>query len=118
MGMLKEAADYNTRKLEDSPRRFPTFWGPGHDWTPDHNWGGVGMLGLQEMLMQTVGEKILILPCWPRDWDVDFKLCAPKQTTVECSYRSGKIKRLKITPETRARDLVLPPTQSSQKSKS
>ena len=29
MGMTKEAADYNTRKLlENSPRRYPTFWGP------------------------------------------------------------------------------------------
>ena len=55
MGLVQEAADYNTRKLDDSPRRFPTFWGPGHDWAPDHNWGGSGMIGLQEMLMQTIG---------------------------------------------------------------
>ena len=26
------AVDYNLKKLDDSPRRFPTFWGPGHDW--------------------------------------------------------------------------------------
>jgi len=58
MGMTAEAADYNTRKLQDSPRRFPTFWGPGHDWVPDHNWGGSGMIGLQEMLMQTIWEYI------------------------------------------------------------
>ena len=31
--------------------RFPAFFGPGHDWVPDHNWGGSGMVGLQEMLL-------------------------------------------------------------------
>ena len=27
--------DYNSA----SRMRFPSFWGPGFDWTPDHNWG-------------------------------------------------------------------------------
>ena len=108
MGMTAEAADYNTRKLQDSRRRFPTFWGPGHDWAPDHNWGGSGMIGLQEMLLQTVGDRILLLPAWPKDWDVDFKLHAPKNTTVECRYRGGKIENLVITPEARRKDLSAP----------
>ena len=25
--------------------------GPGHDWLPDHNWGGSGSVGIQEMLL-------------------------------------------------------------------
>lgn len=107
MGMTAEAADYNQRKLENSERRFPTFWGPGHDWVPDHNWGGSGMIGLQEMLMQTIGDKILLLPAWPRDWDVDFKLHAPKNTTVECSYRGGRIEKLTVIPKDRERDVVV-----------
>lgn len=108
MGMTAEAADYNVRKLEDSPRRFPTFWGPGHDWVPDHNWGGSGMIGLQEMLLQTVDDEIRILPAWPQDWDVDFKLHAPGDTIVECRYRSGKIEALHVTPSWRRRDVILP----------
>jgi len=112
MGMTAEAADFNSRKLASSPRRFPTFWGPGHDWTPDHNWGGTGMIGLQEMLLQTPGDKLLILPAWPKAWDVDFKLHAPGRTTVECSYRGGKIATLKVTPESRAKDVILPPPGS------
>lgn len=106
MGMTEEAADYNTRKLQDSPRRFPTFWGPGHDWVPDHNWGGSGMIGLQEMLLQTVGDKLVLFPAWPKDWDVDFKLHAPKNTIVECSWIDGKIVRLEVTPESRRKDIV------------
>lgn len=107
MGMVKEAADYNQKKLENSPRRFPTFWGPGHDWVPDHNWGGTGMIGLQEMLLQTPGNKILLLPAWPKDWDVDFKLHAPQQTTVEANVKHGKIVLLKVSPESRRKNVVI-----------
>ncbi len=107
MGMTAEAADYNTRKLQDSPRRFPTFWGPGHDWVPDHNWGGSGMIGLQEMLMQTIGDKIVLFPAWPKKWDVGFKLHAPGKTIVECSLIDGKIIKLKVSPESRLKDVVI-----------
>lgn len=107
MGMTKEAADFNTRKLDDSPRRFPTFWGPGHDWVPDHNWGGSGMLGLQEMLMHTIGDEIRLLPAWPKDWDVDFKLHAPQQTTVEGRVGNGKLVDWKVTPESRRKDVIV-----------
>ena len=48
--------------MADGPFRFPAFWGPGYDWAPDHNWGGSGMIGLQEMLLQAVGEKIHLFP--------------------------------------------------------
>lgn len=109
MGMVEEAADYNTRKLQDSPRRFPTFWGPGHDWVPDHNWGGSGMIGLQEMLMQTIGDKIVLFPAWPKAWDVEFKLHAPKNTTVEVRRKNGEIVFLKVTPESREKDVVVSP---------
>ena len=107
MGMTEEAADYNTRKLQDSQRRFPTFWGPGHDWVPDHNWGGSGMIGLQEMLMQTMGDQILLFPAWPEDWDVDFKLHAPHKTTVEGKLKNGKLIELRVIPENRRKDLVI-----------
>jgi hypothetical protein len=107
MGMTKEAADYNTRKLQDSERRSPTFWGPGHDWVPDHNWGGSGMIGLQEMVLQTIGEQIVLFPAWPKEWDVDFKLHAPGNTTVECCLKNGEIERLDITPQSRMKDVVI-----------
>ena len=103
--MVEEAYQYNRQKLKDSERRFPTFWGPGHDWVPDHNWGGSGMIGLQEMLLQTIGNKIHVLPCWPKDKDVCFKLHAPQNTTVEVEYRNGEIQKLEVLPESRMRDV-------------
>lgn len=106
MGMTTDAAAYNIQKLKDSPLRFPSFWGPGYDWSPDHNWGGSGAIALQEMLMQTIGDKIVLFPAWPKDWDVDFKLHAPLNTTVECKLRNGKISSLIVTPVERSKDVV------------
>ena len=107
LGLTDEAAAISLKKLQVSERRFPTFWGPGHDWVPDHNWGGSGMIGLQEMLMQTVDKKIYLFPAWPKNWDVSFKLHAPYQTTVEGSLKEGKVVWLKVMPETRKNDIEI-----------
>jgi Domain of unknown function (DUF5703) len=108
MGMVEEAANYTLAKLKDSPRRFPTFWGPGHDWVPDHNWGGSGMIGLQEMALQTIGSDLTILPAWPADWCVDLRLHAPDQTIVELTYDGKHITALEVTPASRTKDVVVP----------
>lgn len=106
LGLTEQAARLTKLKLKDSSRRFPAFWGPGFDWTPDHNWGGSGMIGLQEMLMACDGKKILLFPAWPKDWDVHFKLHAPYQTTVEGTLKNGKLMELKVFPAARKADIV------------
>ena len=108
MGMTEKAAEYNVKKMKDSDRRFPTFWGPGHDWVPDHNWGGSGMIGLQEMLMQCFKDKIYLLPAWPTNWDVSFKLHAPNKTEVEVEYINGEFRKINVSPAERRKDVVLP----------
>jgi hypothetical protein len=107
LGLTEDATRLNVLKVKNSGRRFPAFWGPGYDWTPDHNWGGSGMIGLQEMLMQTHEEKIYLFPAWPAGEDVHFKLHAPYETTVEASLKNGKIVLLKVTPESRRKDVVM-----------
>lgn len=106
LGLTDEAARLTSLKLKNSGRRFPAFWGPGFDWVPDHNWGGSGMIGLQEMLLQVDGEKIYLLPAWPKNWDVHFKLHAPYQTTVEATVRNGKIENINVFPESRRKDII------------
>jgi len=106
MGLTKEAADITVFKLKDSGRRFPAFWGPGFDWAPDHNWGGSGMIGLQEMLMQVDDKKIYLFPAWPKDWNVHFKLHAPYNTTVEATVKDGKVTSLIILPKERTKDVI------------
>ncbi|HEY4335980.1 MAG TPA: hypothetical protein VGM89_08785, partial [Puia sp.] len=106
LGLTKEAATLTVDKLKDGPLRFPAFWGPGFDWTPDHNWGGSGMIGLQEMLMQTDGRTIHLFPAWPKDWDVHFKLYAPYSTTVEATLKKGRVEMIKVEPESRRKDVI------------
>ncbi len=106
LGLTAEAWQQTLAKLKDSGRRFPAFWGPGYDWVPDHNWGGSGMIGLQEMLLQTDDRKILLFPAWPKNLDVHFKLHAPYQTTVEAVIKNGKLTMLQVLPKEREKDVV------------
>lgn len=90
LGLVEDAIEYQKKKLQDSGRRFPAFWGPGYDWVPDHNWGGSGMIGLQDMLVQQCEEVIYLFPTWPREWDVSFKLHLAGRTVIEAALRGGK----------------------------
>lgn len=106
LGLTEEAKRLTILKLKNSERRFPAFWGPGFDWVPDHNWGGSAMIGLQEMLLQTVDDKIYIFPAWPKDWNVHFKLHAPLQTTIEAELHNGNLIKLNVLPKEREADIV------------
>jgi len=106
LGFTDEAKEIAVFKLGDTRLRFPAFR-DSDDWAPDHNWLGAGMIGLQEMLMQTVDDKIYLLPSWPKDWDVNFKLHAPYQTIIKGVFKDGKIETLKVTPEKRRGDVVI-----------
>ncbi|OWU92277.1 MULTISPECIES: DUF5703 domain-containing protein [unclassified Flavobacterium] len=106
LGLTEEAAKYNTLKMANSERRFPAFWGPGFDWVPDHNWGGSGMIGMQEMLLQETDGKIYLFPAWPKDWNVHFKLHAKQNTTIEAELLNGELKFLKVIPEQRKKDII------------
>ena len=97
--------------------RFPAFWGPNFDWIPDQCNGSVIEMALQQMLMQTDGKKIHLLPAWPKDWNADFKLHAPYQTTVEGRVKNGELVDLKVTPESRRKDIIVINANPGQVSK-
>ena len=117
LGDAALAQKLNLSKIDNGPYRFPAFWPATIDWAPDHNWGGSGMIGMQEMLMQTHASleerrsgkpgRIRLLPACPKQWDVDFKLHAPSQTTVEGKVRSGRMTFLKVTSTERQDDVIL-----------
>jgi hypothetical protein len=86
--------------------RFKWFWKPGHDWEPDLDNGGAGQMILQSMLMQQRGDRILLFPAWPSDWNVDFKLHAAKNTVIEGVWKSGRLEKLTVTPASRQKDIV------------
>ncbi|HTI91391.1 MAG TPA: DUF5703 domain-containing protein [Puia sp.] len=109
LGEADVAKDYVhfalTRK--DPRLKFPAFWAKGHDYEPDQDNGGNGENGLQKMLMQTEGRKILLVPAWPKGWDADFKLHAPYNTTVQGRVVNGKVVDLVVTPASRAGDVKI-----------
>jgi hypothetical protein len=109
LGLADEARDYVTQRLEQEhpSSRFPAFWGPNYDWIPDQDHGTNALMALQTMLLQADNGKIILLPSWPKEWEVEFKLHAPQKTTVEGVYRSGKLQSLRVTPKSRMKDVVV-----------
>ncbi|MCX7012091.1 MAG: DUF5703 domain-containing protein [Candidatus Sumerlaeota bacterium] len=109
LGLTETAADYvvGRAKNKHEGSRFPAFWGPNFDWIPDQDHGGNLMMALQTMLIQADAGKIWLLPAWPRNWNVDFRLHAPDRTVVEGVVENGKLLKMKVSPETRGKDVIL-----------
>ena len=116
LGLTDTAKDYVSQNFtaKNPDSRFPAFWGPNFDWTPDQDHGNVASMALQSMLVQCEGSRIILFPAWPKDWDVDFRLKAPQNTTIEGVYKSGKLESLKVTPERRLQDVVRGDEQRAQ----
>lgn len=114
LGMTEEASRILRVKCRNSnpAYRWPATWGPNYDWLPDQNHGGNLLNTVNLMLLQAdpieSGGAIRLLPAWPRQWDVEFKLHAPGRTTVVCVARGGTLVRVEVVPKSRAKDLVLP----------
>ena len=97
LGLADEARRLNTEKLDNGPYRFTAFWDAGFDWAPDHNRGGAGMIGLQEMLLQEDPDHNPILfPAWPREWNCRFRLYISGQRCVEGEMKDGKVTQYDI----------------------
>ena len=110
LGMTEEARKHiATRALTHVKKeyRWPAYWGPNFNWCPDQDEGGVFQNTIQSMLMQVEGDKIFLLPAWPKEWNCDFKLHAPRNTTVEGHVENGELKDLIVTPASRRADVVL-----------
>ena len=109
LGLAEEAAKLTSQNFNASTTyyRFPTMWGPNYDWTPDQCHGSVAMTALQRMLLQYEGDEIYLFPAWPKHWDVEFKLYAPKNTIIEATLKNGEITRLKVTPGERENDIII-----------
>lgn len=111
LGLTEAATFYVSKNYNERPNfpaTFKGFWGPNFDWVPDFDHGSVSQLALQTMLVQSVGEKILLFPAWPAErWDVTFKLHLPRQTVIEGELKDGQLLHLSVTPEERRGDVVV-----------
>ena len=119
LGLGEEAGKLLAARARDVNKgaMFPAFWGPNYDWVPDQDHGSNILSTLQLMLLQydtaspadfsgKTGGKIFLLPAWPKNWNASFKLHAPQNTTIEGEVRDGKVTSLKVTPQSRAADVV------------
>jgi hypothetical protein len=77
------------------------------DYEPSADHFGNMLTETQFMLLQT-GEDgfgagtIVLLPAWPCQYNVSFRLHAAQATTVEVVYAGGKLVSLDVVPATRA----------------
>jgi len=46
-----------------------------------------------------------LLPAWPTGWNVEFRLRAPFNTTIEGRYVNGLMESLAVTPPGRLKDI-------------
>jgi hypothetical protein len=109
LGMVDESKEIleNNCALKNPGCRFPAMWGPIYDAVPDCDHGANITNILQLMAMQSDGDEIHILPAWPNDWDVNFRLFAGNNTIVECEYKNGKIRKLDVSHEERRKDVKI-----------
>lgn len=108
LGLAEETRDavLARSRSRDAGQRYPAFWAPHYDWTPDQTHGGVLMAALQAMILQTEGDAIHLLPAWPADWNVSFRLHAPRRTVIEGRAEGSRLVRLEVHPPERRKDLV------------
>ena len=113
LGLGWEAANGVVKRMMNWNKayRFPAMWGPNNDEIPDLDHGGVGDMAMQDMLLQSVGNKLFLFPAWPASWNVSFKLHAAGGTVVEGELRDGKLQQLVVSPATRKKDIVIMPLQ-------
>jgi len=107
LGLEVEASKLTTINFNTSNKayRFPAMWGY-NGIVPHQCHGNVAVIALQRMLVQYDGDKIYLLPAWPKEWDVDFRLHTPQNTTIAGEFKNGKITSLKVTPKEREKDIT------------
>ena len=88
--------------------RFPLYAGQmTNDGVPDFDHFGSGSIALQRMLVQEENGKILLLPAWPSDWDVDFKLHLTGGGVITGTVKEGRLLAWDIQPSSRKKDVVV-----------
>jgi len=110
LGLAEQAAADASSRAAIAPAdgyRYPVFAPHLQDYEPSADHYANMLTEVNYMLLQT-GEDgfgagtIVLLPAWPCENDVSFRLHAAQATTVEVVYTGGKLVSLSVTPPARA----------------
>lgn len=71
--------------------RFPAMWGPIYDAVPDADHGANIINLLQHMILQMAGDEPLVLPAFPKEWNVSYRLFINQDTVIEGNEESYEI---------------------------
>lgn len=87
--------------------RWPGFAPHYQDFDPSADHFALHNRCLLDMLLQSgddgfTNTTVVLFPAWPCGWDVQAKLWAPLNTTVEIDYQAGALHSLVVTPPSRA----------------
>eukprot|EP01006_Ploeotia_vitrea_P029430 TRINITY_DN61979_c0_g2_i1.p1 TRINITY_DN61979_c0_g2~~TRINITY_DN61979_c0_g2_i1.p1 ORF type:complete len:388 (-),score=25.84 TRINITY_DN61979_c0_g2_i1:41-1204(-) len=97
----------NTRSADGY--RFPGFAPHEQDYEPsaDHyaNMGSALQWALVQVEHRSGDAKVVLLPAWPCEWDVDAKLQAGMNTEVRVVVKDGKVAFWSVSPEKRRADV-------------
>lgn len=110
LGLADDAKKHLMKKVNatEPEIRFPAFWKPGSDYTPDLDNGGVIATALQYMLVNNVDQDIYILPALPETWKVDCKLNVYGNSTVRIKGQGRKVNECLVQPESVQKKIVFP----------
>ena len=97
-------------KIASTQLRFPFFGRENPDSCPDFDHFGSGAVALQRMLVQETDDSIIILPAWPANWDVKFKLNLKQNTYIEGEVKDGVLLNWNISP-TPAKKVIIKKSQ-------
>jgi hypothetical protein len=108
-GNAQEAASGLVRRFRTATNtlRFPIYGSHITDGIPDWDHFGSGSIAVQRMLVQEGNGKIYLLPAWPAEWDVDFKLHLEGGTVLTGTVKDGKLLTWDCTPAARKADVVV-----------
>jgi hypothetical protein len=115
-GSAAEAAEGLVRRFRigSTMCRFPLYGREGPDSCPDFDHFGSGAVALERMLVQEAGQRILLLPAWPADWDAEFKLHLTGGAVLTGTVQDGKLIGWDIQPSLRRTDVVVCQAQLSK----
>ena len=93
LGLEEDAVALLRKKIKNTNvnHRFLAMWGPNFDWVPDQDHGSNILLTVQQMILQHYDGTSYLLPCWPKGWNVSFKLYTPGKHSIEGTYLNGKL---------------------------